>query len=325
MRKTPVALYLIVAFSLLFGCASVDNAVSHKDLQVVDYYVSSNPETSRTQEVFNSFDGSSLAYLKHTNVNREAKIALVYLHGIESHAGWFDKAADLLAQRGYDIYCMDRRGSGLNRENRGYISGHVDSYDIFFKDINHFVKPLHKSYESVYLVGLSWGGKLAFGYALSKPETVDGLILITPGIFSLVDVEFLTKMRIFVNSGMAKTRSFKIPIEPDMFTSTPEYLELIRKDPLRLRFATARFFLESKRLEDYIVNQAATNELPIQLFLAGNDRIVDNSAVVALLYKGRQEILDEHVYADQTHSIQFDATKRLVDDMTLWLQMRSKP
>ena len=207
MRKIPAALYLISAFSLLFGCASVDNAVLHKDLQVVDYYVSSNPETSRTQEVFNSFDGSSLAYIKHTNVKREAGTALVYLHGIESHAGWFDKAADLLAQRGYDIYCLDRRGSGLNRENRGYISGHIDSYDIFFKDINHFVKPLHKRYESVYLVGLSWGGKLAFGYALSKPETVDGLILITPGIFSLVDVEFLTKMRIFVKSGIGQNKT----------------------------------------------------------------------------------------------------------------------
>ena len=63
-----------------------------------------------------------------------------------------------------------------------------------------------------------------------------------------------------LNQVLAKTKPFKIPIEPDMFTSTPEYLELIRKDPLRLQYATARFFLESKRLEDYIVNLTTTNE-----------------------------------------------------------------
>ena len=109
-------------------------------------------------------------------------------HGIESHAGWFAIAAAELRRRGFDVYCLDRRGSGLNRANRGFVSGHVDAYETLLADIDAFVRPLRPRYDHVFLVGLSWGGKLALAYGLSHPETVDGLVLITPGLRATVDV-----------------------------------------------------------------------------------------------------------------------------------------
>jgi alpha-beta hydrolase superfamily lysophospholipase len=145
-------------------------------------------------------------------------------------------------------------------------------------------------------------------------------VLITPGIAARVDVSFLAKLGIFLGTLFHPKASFHTPIEPEMFTTTPGTLERIRADPLRLRCATARFFWESRRLDRYLARHVEDNRSPILLFLAGDDRIIDNAGVVRLLERGAREPLDIVTYEDQTHSIQFDATERLVADTAAWLE-----
>jgi alpha-beta hydrolase superfamily lysophospholipase len=262
---------------------------------------------------------ADLAYLAHTRPATPATTALVYLHGIESHGGWFDEAADLLATRGYDVFCIDRRGSGLNREDRGFPSGHVDRFATLLADIEAFVAPLREQYERVYLIGLSWGGKLATAYAVTHPEHIDGLVLITPGLRSIVTVSALEAIGILIDSTFAPKNYYKTPIKPEMFTSTPEFLDKIRRDPRKLDYATARFFMETTRLEPYIDRRMPENRVPILLFLAGQDTIIDNEAVVKVLSRGEEHALKIIEYDDQTHSIQFDAPKRMVDDIVKWI------
>ena len=267
-------------------------------------------------------DGASLAYVSYTQTG--ADTALVYLHGIESHAGWFALAADALRNQGFDVYCLDRRGSGLNRENRGLLSGHADDYITLLADIHAFIMPLRERYDQVFLVGLSWGGKLAMAYGLAYPEDIDGLVLITPGLRAEVDVSFLNKLKIVLLSPIYPTARVPTPIQPEMFTTTPVYLDYIRQDPLRLTSATVRFFWQTHRLGKYIERHIGGNRHPIQLFLAGRDTIIDNEGVLQLLKRAYGPGLDVLTYEDQTHSIQLDAPKRLVDDMTDWLRHHSE-
>lgn len=266
-------------------------------------------------------DGASLAYVGYTHAG--ADTALVYLHGIESHAGWFAVAADALREQGMDVYCLDRRGSGLNRENRGFLSGYVDDYTTLLADIRAFVAPLRARYQRVFLVGLSWGGKLALSYGLAHPEDIDGLVLITPGLRARVDVSLADKLKIALLSPLNPAARVATPIQPEMFTTTPLYLDYIRRDPLRLRSATVRFFWQSHRLDNYVDRNIAGNRLPVQLFLADGDTIIDNEAVLTLLQQGKSARLDVLRYEDQTHSIQLDAARRLVQDMTDWIRERS--
>ena len=268
--------------------------------------------------MFAASDGAILGFVQH-RLRRDT--ALVYLHGIESHAGWMDGPADMLCEKGYDVFCLDRRGSGINRENRGFRSGFVDSWATLVADIHAFVTPLRKRYAKVYLMGLSWGGKLALAHALTHSSDCDGLILITPGLRAHVDLTLMQKLGVGVGTFVAPTAEIAIPIEPEMFTKTPEFLDKMRRDPLRLHVATARFFMQSHLLDGYIDSHIAGNEVPVLLFEAGQDRIIDNEGVREVLEKGRQpmEIL---VYEDQTHSIQFDAPERLVADIVRWLRNR---
>jgi len=282
-----------------------------------------NPiETPGDPETFRTPRGEDLAYVAWRGGAPSGGNVIVYLHGIERHAAWFAKPAAALARAGYDVYCLDRRGSGLNRENRGFPSGHVDRYETLLDDIDAFLETLEGRYGRRFLAGLSWGGKLALAHGLRRPRYWHGLVLITPGLRARVDLSTRHKLQVLLNARRRPTTPVPIPIEPEMFTRIPEHLDCIRRDPLRLHHASARCVIESLRLDRHLRRQLPRNELPILVFLAGHDRIIDNPGVIELLKKGKQQVLDILEYHDQTHSIPLDAPDRLVADLLEWLRRR---
>ncbi len=301
---------------LMAGCAAQPVVFDDSQPEVLQHPAPGG--TAGLVKTYTVSSGASLAYIAYTEPG--ARTALVYLHGIESHAGWFAIAASQLQEQNFDVFCLDRRGSGLNRENRGFHSGHVDAYETLLADIDSFIAPLHDLYDQVFLVGLSWGGKLALAYGLTHPQAVDGLVLITPGLRAEVDVSLLNKLKIGLLSPFNPTARVPTPIQPEMFTTTPIYLDYIRNDPLRLTSATVRFFWQSHRLDKFVDRNIAGNRIPIQLFLAGNDTIINNDGVLSVLEQGREPGLDVLWYDDQTHSIQLDAAQRLVNDMADWIK-----
>ena len=321
MRARPYALFAVTVLAVwLGGCAVAPVATPEKPFEVAQYPAPGG--VPGTLGEYAGSDGASLTYVSYTQPG--ATTALVYLHGIESHAGWFALAAEALRLQGFDVYCLDRRGSGLNRENRGFPSGYVDDYATLLADISAFIAPLRQRYQRVFLVGLSWGGKLALSYGLAHPQDVDGLVLITPGLRAKVDVSFPNKLKIALLSPLNPGARVPVPIQPEMFTTTPLYLDYIRGDPLRLTSATVRFFWQSHRLDKYVDSNIAGNRLPVQLFLAGKDTIIDNDGVLEVLRQGQVPGLDVLWYEDQTHSIQLDAPQRLVEDMSDWIRNHSE-
>lgn len=44
---------------------------------------------------------------------------LLTLHGLQSHSGWFVQSQTFLANLGFTVYAMDRRGSGLSEGEPG--------------------------------------------------------------------------------------------------------------------------------------------------------------------------------------------------------------
>ncbi|MGB2974575.1 MAG: alpha/beta hydrolase, partial [Phycisphaerae bacterium] len=51
------------------------------------------------------------------------RAALVYLHGIQSHSGWYEASSRRLASAGVAVYQIERRGSGTDSAHE---RGHVD-------------------------------------------------------------------------------------------------------------------------------------------------------------------------------------------------------
>ncbi|MDD5680216.1 MAG: alpha/beta fold hydrolase [Candidatus Omnitrophica bacterium] len=218
-------------------------------------------------------DGKSLSFRKWQGTGD----VIIYLHGIESNSGWFSQLASQLAGRGFILYGIDRRGSGLNNEGRGDIS----DYNIFFDDIEDALKFVKEQNigKKVYLLGICWGALLAVNYSLRKRISPDGLILLSPAIYRKVDLTTAVKIFAKVSSCLYPGARFKIPINDRMFTDNQRYIDFIISDKMRLRSLTTRFFNQIIRMETDF--EAIKNGLllPVILLFAGHDEIVDNERV----------------------------------------------
>ena len=120
------------------------------------------------------------------SVARGPTAATIYLHGIQSHGGWYEWSASLLADGENPVLMPDRRGSGLNQAARG----DVPCFRRWLEDLDELSAWARSEFgiERFDVVGVSWGGKLAAAWALERPELVSRLLLIAPGLFPAVGV-----------------------------------------------------------------------------------------------------------------------------------------
>jgi acylglycerol lipase len=269
---------------------------------------------------FETFEGAGGRRLALQVVEApNARHHLLYLHGIESHGGWFLPAALRLRDRGCTTWLLDRRGSGLNRATE---PGHAPSAAVLLDDVRRARAFLGDP--PVHLVGLSWGGKLATADALEQPRDVESLVLVTPGLCPRVDLSWRQKLAVACNLLFGGTGHFDVPLQPEMFTRDPELLQFLRRDPLRVTEVTARFLIASRALDRRIARRIAGLRVPVLLLLAGEDEIVDNDAVLRLLAPLPPGQLQVWQYPDAMHSIQLERTEAMVDDIVTFLETRRR-
>ena len=138
-------------------------------------------EANATDGQFVVADGTSLSY--RAIVNSDARIIVVILGG---HTESYVKYSELL----YDfrdvavsIYALDQRGQGFStRALPDREKDHVEDYNSFITDLDHFIRTVIKPGEekTVLLLGSSFGGAVAAAYAERYPDIVDGLIMSSP-------------------------------------------------------------------------------------------------------------------------------------------------
>jgi pimeloyl-ACP methyl ester carboxylesterase len=262
-----------------------------------------------------SFEGSGGRLLRYRVLDSQpARYQLLCLHGIESHSAWFLPAAARLREFGFATYLLDRRGSGLNMN---YLPGDAPSARVLLEDVRRFRRRLGDP--KLHLLGLSWGGKLATAVALDQPDELQSLILVTPGLRSRTDLSLLAKANVLLSLLAGGRRRFKLPIEPEMFTHTPRFLDFIRADPWRLQKVTARFLLTSRALDWMIARRIANLRLSILLFLAGKDPIIDNQGVLDLLSAVKNQVRLQ-IFDEAIHAIQFDQMERMVGDIVNFVE-----
>ncbi|MCG3196819.1 MAG: lysophospholipase [Candidatus Omnitrophica bacterium] len=266
-----------------------------------------------------------LAYRKYTSPTPRGVV--LYLHGVQSHSGWYRMSGKMLAERGYTVYAPDRRGTGLNERDRG----HLQNYEDLIADLDAFMARIHADYPDlpVYLLGVSWGGKLALLYETMRPGQVNGLILSTPGISAKVDLSLWNKLKVFYYSWRRREVQPEIPIPIDrasLFTDDPKWQNWIEQDPQTLRKATARFYWESRKMDKAVRRGTKKAEAPVLLLLAGRDEIVNNEKINRFLTRklpgsetDRYQVIE---YPSARHTLEFEKNlKAVVGDMVRWMDL----
>ena len=274
-----------------------------------------------TLATFRASDGYAF-YFRRWAPDGRPRARVVFLHGIRSHGGWYGRSCSRLADAGFEVYFLDRRGSGLNTARRGDCPGFRRLID----DVADFLMHLRRerAWLPVFLGGISWGGKLSVALPYRRPGLVNGVMLLCPGLRPQVRPPLPQRLRIALARGLRPAKQFPIPLnEPELFTAAPEWQTFIDADRHGLRTATARFLFASAGLDVYLRRAARRMNAPSLLMLAGKDRILDNAATrrFALSFPSRDNRVIE--YPGAHHTLEFEPDGHpFVSDLVKWIERR---
>jgi alpha-beta hydrolase superfamily lysophospholipase len=280
-----------------------------------------------TIESQTSSDGYRWRYRRYAPVG-PPRAQVVCIHGIQSHGGWYEYSCTRWSQAGFAVSFLDRRGSGMNEARRGDAPGFRRLLD----DLAEFLCMVRLGgAESqavtpppVFLVAISWGGKLATALQRRHPGLVDGLALLCPGFFPRVKPSFGQRLRILGARLVRPRKLFPIPLnDPELFTASPRWQRFIQDDALSLRQATARLLVESVRLDGYLRFVPPYVQVPVLLLLAEQDRIIKNEPTrryVERFVAAEKEVIE---YPGAQHTLEFEPEPdRFINDVQGWLERR---
>lgn len=281
---------------------------------------SNREAASGSLHVFRASDGYPF-YYRHYPPPGPPRARLVFVHGIRSHGGWYEPSCRRFAAAGFDVYFLDRRGSGLNTAHRG----DAPNFRRLLDDVAEFVQHLRedRAWLPIVVGGISWGGKLAVGLPYRRPGLIDGLVLLCPGLVPKVAPPFARRVRIAVARVFRPWKFFPIPLnEPELFTASGPWQKYIDAEPHGLRLATARFLFSSFSLDIYLKRAARRVRVPTLLVLGGHDRIISNEQT--RLFAGRFDtpvsVID---YPGAHHTLEFEPGGHpWVADVSDWVGRR---
>jgi alpha-beta hydrolase superfamily lysophospholipase len=252
-----------------------------------------------------STDGYRLQYRSWQT--GESDTLVVTLHGILTHSGWFAEIGDDLLARGIHTIGHDRRGSGLNHDARGDVSGPQQLVD----DLATLVASQRDRYRRIVLLGWCLGSCIALHHLLQNDDGGEGLILMSPDIF---ECHLDEKVRATFADPKWDDRvmpRLRVPINVEIYTKSHYLDSFIRRDELKLKEFTPRLLRATMRLKEDLETRFAEFTKPSLLLLAGRDRIIDNGKTRELYaHIGSNDA--EVVELDADHGIMFDAREELV-------------
>ncbi len=251
--------------------------------------------------------------------------ALLHLHGIQSHCGWYEQSAARLCRAGYAVLQPDRRGSGRNPAPRG----HARSCGELIDDARCCLTWLQRrtGRAAADVLGISWGGRLAVALCLAEPAGVHSLTLVSPGLFPKIDVSPAQKFRIGVAMLGDGSRQFDIPLnDPELFTSQPRWIEFLRRDRLALHQVSAAFLLATRRLDSAIRGFPAQPPRPVHLLVGSDDRIIDVPRTVEYVTHLNWPQTRITRYTPARHTLEFEAVAEdYCNDVVEWLESLGNP
>jgi len=274
--------------------------------------------TAPPQIVHHSATGGTQLVSRYFPAADPPKATVVLLHGIISHGGWYGASASYLANRGFDVHALDRRGSGLNTSQRG----DVDSWRIWVSDVVGFCQAQRET-GPVVLLGISWGGKLAPVVARERPDLLAGFGMLCPGLFAKQQPGVVKRAALKASEPLGvNERRVPIPLQdPALFTNSPKWQAYVRDDPLTLREITLRFAREDHKLTRWARQSPRFIRTPALLVLAGQDRMVRKQRTRRYLTQLASQDKTLLEYQSAAHTLEFEPDPEpFYDDLADWIE-----
>lgn len=261
-------------------------------------------------------DGYCLRYRVWSGVQPRA--TMVLLHGVMSHSEWLAPLAVRLASTGLNVIGADRRGSGLNRTDRG----DAPSRQQLTADLHEIIKAQRVADQPLYLLGWCWGAVLAINAALEFGPEIAGLALVAPGLFPSEIVRGRLRQQ---REQLDKTphargrRCVDNPMKEEMFTDGPWLDNFIRKDETRIQSITPRFLGIMMKMGTVATTRLSELQHPMLVLLASRDEAVDNDRTLTAFGNLSNKSLCITV-CDARHGMQFEIPDELTSHIDSWVE-----
>jgi alpha-beta hydrolase superfamily lysophospholipase len=291
--------------------------------------------------------GLSVPQGLHFPAQGDARGTLICLHGIQTHAAWFEPLAGELTKAGLHVIAVDRRGSGVNTAEP-FVKGHADSAKTLMDDLQKQITEAQKLGVPVYLLGTSWGSNLAGVYAVRGTDPQPkGVILLAPAtrsrfesggsaflasVFSFLAPRFKIGLPFKVKHyqpgapqpppSAQPRRSLEKPRDDEEVGEVNEQLaQLLEKDGksgvlvakpsfrlVHIGLELAQEWREPQRARDF----------PLLLLVAERDQIMDNGYAWDAAQRNTTR-LTTHVIPGAGHGVQITHPKKIATHILEWI------
>jgi alpha-beta hydrolase superfamily lysophospholipase len=196
----------------------------------------------------------------------------VLVHGLGEHSGRYQHLAEWFMPRGAAVYAMDLRGHGRSGGQRG----HAASLDALLDDMDLVVERARtESGGPLVLIGHSFGGLLAIGYALDRPDAIDKAVFSAPALVARVKVPAWKQALARVLPKIAPKASFANEIDPNVLSHDATIGPAYSGDPLVHNQITAGLYAATIARGEEFIRRAPELRVPFLLMHGRDDQIVD--------------------------------------------------
>lgn len=252
------------------------------------------------------------------------KDVIIMLHGGMSHSAWQAPLAEAIRFiSDVSFVATDRRGCGLNNEERGDLK----SPEIMIDDVIKYVAFFKKSFDNIHLAGWCQGCQFAVpgAYQIREQKLISSLILMTPGFFwserftSIQEIArkyLLTFLSEFNIEPEPKKPFIPVPMIGTDFTSIKKWLDYIENDDLK----TTHISLNTVSIMDFMQKRSADEildiDIPLLLIVAEKDRIVDSKKVKDHLNEVLGKCKQSRMVSYNTeHAVHFEKAQELAKEI----------
>jgi len=273
--------------------------------------------------------GYTEGYIKQNGLNifyrryiaDSEKALLVIAHGLGEHSGRYVNVVKRLVPKGITVYAPDFRGHGKSDGKRG----HVLSFGEYLEDLYSMIETVlreKKQNIKLFLLGHSMGGLIAINYAISRQETIGGLIISSPSLGVAVKVPAIKAVLGKVMSSLWPELSLSNEIDASKISHDDEIVAAYKNDPLVHDRVTARWFTEFLSAMEKANKEAQKIKVPVLMQIAGDDHLVNSDSSKSFF--NRLDVKDKtiHVYDDLYHEGYNEAEedrKKVLNDLEAWI------
>jgi lysophospholipase len=170
------------------------------------------------------------------------------------------------------------------------------------------------------MFGHSLGGLHTINFALRNPGALNGIILSAAAITENAKISKGTRAIAKLISAINLKKHFAAGVHAEDMAKDPMIVELIKNDPLRFKFMTARFGIQVQSAMKTAIESAQQISVPVLYLQGGLDKLVDPIQAKSFFETLKIDDKTWKYYDDLYHTLpQLNDNEVVLQDIFQWI------